>query len=105
VTALPTESSECVDVWTARTGNLSLLFFTAQGPAIERAAEPLCFRMMARPTAAPLKVEHYKNLPETGPRHQLIDGDLYKRCGLGSDLKIQIQERLCCFIQERACAT
>jgi len=83
VTALPTESSECVDVWTARTGNLSLLFFTTQGSAIERAAEPLCFRMMARPTAAPLKVEHYKNLPETGPRHQLIDGDLYKRCGLG----------------------
>src|ERR1700758_3205723 len=33
--------------------------------------------MVARPTAPPLTVEHYKNLPETGPRYQLIDGDLY----------------------------
>jgi Uma2 family endonuclease len=32
--------------------------------------------MVARPTAPPLTVEHYKNLPETGPRYQLIDGDL-----------------------------
>jgi Uma2 family endonuclease len=33
--------------------------------------------MVARPTAPPLTVEHYRNLPETGPRYQLIDGDLY----------------------------
>ena len=33
--------------------------------------------MAARPSAPPLTVEHYRNLPETGPRYQLIDGDLY----------------------------
>jgi Uma2 family endonuclease len=33
--------------------------------------------MVARPTAPPLTVEHYRNLPETGPRYQLVDGDLY----------------------------
>ena len=33
--------------------------------------------MIVRPDAPPLTVEHYRNLPETGPRHQLIDGDLY----------------------------
>ncbi len=33
--------------------------------------------MVVRPEAPPLTVEHYKNLPETGPRYQLIEGDLY----------------------------
>lgn len=33
--------------------------------------------MVVRPDAPPLTVEHYRNLPETGPRYQLIDGDLY----------------------------
>jgi Uma2 family endonuclease len=33
--------------------------------------------MVARPTAPPLTVEHYRNLPETGPRYQLVDGDLH----------------------------
>jgi Uma2 family endonuclease len=33
--------------------------------------------MVARPTAPPLTVQHYRNLPETGPRYQLVDGDLY----------------------------
>ena len=33
--------------------------------------------MVVRPDAPPLTVEHYRNLPETGPRYQLVDGDLY----------------------------
>jgi Uma2 family endonuclease len=33
--------------------------------------------MIARPHAPPLTVAEYKNLPETGPRYQLIEGDLY----------------------------
>jgi Uma2 family endonuclease len=33
--------------------------------------------MVVRPDAPPLTVEQYRNLPETGPRYQLIDGDLY----------------------------
>ena len=33
--------------------------------------------MIVRPDAPPLTVEHYRNLSETGPRYQLIDGDLY----------------------------
>jgi Uma2 family endonuclease len=33
--------------------------------------------MVVRPHASPLTVEEYKNLPETGPRYQLIEGDLY----------------------------
>jgi Uma2 family endonuclease len=33
--------------------------------------------MLVRPEAPPLTVEHYKNLPETGPRYQLIEGDLH----------------------------
>ena len=33
--------------------------------------------MVVRPTAPPLTIEHYRNLPETGPRYQLVDGDLY----------------------------
>lgn len=33
--------------------------------------------MSTRPDAPPLTVAEYKNLPETGPRHQLIEGDLY----------------------------
>jgi Uma2 family endonuclease len=33
--------------------------------------------MVVRPDAPPLTVEEYKNLPETGPRYQLIEGDLY----------------------------
>jgi Uma2 family endonuclease len=33
--------------------------------------------MVVRPHAPPLTVEEYKNLPETGPRYQLIEGDLY----------------------------
>jgi hypothetical protein len=33
--------------------------------------------MVVRPNAPPLTVEEYKNLPETGPRYQLIEGDLY----------------------------
>ena len=33
--------------------------------------------MIVRPDAPPLTVEHYRNLPETGPRYQLVDGDLY----------------------------
>jgi Uma2 family endonuclease len=33
--------------------------------------------MIVRPDAPPLTVKHYRNLPETGPRYQLIDGDLY----------------------------
>jgi Uma2 family endonuclease len=33
--------------------------------------------MIVRPDAPPLTVEQYRNLPETGPRYQLIDGDLY----------------------------
>ena len=34
--------------------------------------------MIVRPDAPPLTVEQYRNLPETGPRYQLIDGDLYR---------------------------
>lgn len=37
----------------------------------------LDFRMVVRPHAPPLAVEEYKNLPKTGPRYQLIEGDLY----------------------------
>jgi Uma2 family endonuclease len=33
--------------------------------------------MVVRPHAPPLAVEEYKNLPKTGPRYQLIEGDLY----------------------------
>ena len=33
--------------------------------------------MVVRPDAPPLTVEEYKNLPETGPRYQLVEGDLY----------------------------
>jgi Uma2 family endonuclease len=33
--------------------------------------------MIVRPYAPPLTVAEYKNLPETGPRYQLIEGDLY----------------------------
>ena len=33
--------------------------------------------MIVRPYAPPLTVAEYKDLPETGPRYQLIDGDLY----------------------------
>lgn len=33
--------------------------------------------MVVRPHAPPLTVAEYKNLPETGPRYQLIEGDLY----------------------------
>src|SRR3954453_19688664 len=33
--------------------------------------------MVVRPYAPPLTVEEYKILPETGPRYQLIEGDLY----------------------------
>src|SRR5260370_18972128 len=33
--------------------------------------------MVGRPNAPPLTVEEYKNLPETGPRYQLIEGELY----------------------------
>ena len=33
--------------------------------------------MIVRPNAPPLTVAEYKNLPETGPRYQLIEGDLY----------------------------
>jgi Uma2 family endonuclease len=37
--------------------------------------------MVVRPEAPPLTVEHYKNLPETGPRYQLVEGDLYMAPG------------------------
>lgn len=37
--------------------------------------------MVVRPDAPPLTVEEYKNLPETGPRYQLIEGDLYTAQG------------------------
>jgi Uma2 family endonuclease len=33
--------------------------------------------MPVRPDAPPLTVEHYRMLPETGPRYQLVNGDLY----------------------------
>jgi Uma2 family endonuclease len=33
--------------------------------------------MVARPHAPPLTVAEYKSLPETGPRYQLVEGDLY----------------------------
>jgi Uma2 family endonuclease len=33
--------------------------------------------MIVRPEAPLLTVAEYKNLPETGPRYQLIEGDLY----------------------------
>jgi Uma2 family endonuclease len=33
--------------------------------------------MIVRPHAPLLTVAEYKNLPETGPRYQLIEGDLY----------------------------
>ena len=33
--------------------------------------------MPARPQAPPLTVAEYQLLPETGPRYQLIEGDLY----------------------------
>src|ERR1700756_2966294 len=33
--------------------------------------------MIVRPDAPPLTVVEYRNLPETGPRYQLIEGDLY----------------------------
>jgi Uma2 family endonuclease len=33
--------------------------------------------MIVRPNAPPLTVAEYENLPETGPRYQLIEGDLY----------------------------
>jgi Uma2 family endonuclease len=33
--------------------------------------------MIVRPDAPPLTVAEYRNLPETGPRYQLIEGDLY----------------------------
>ena len=33
--------------------------------------------MGVRPHAPPLTVEEYRNLPETGARYQLIEGDLY----------------------------
>jgi Uma2 family endonuclease len=32
--------------------------------------------MPIRPEAPPLTVEHYRMLPETGPRYQLVNGDL-----------------------------
>jgi Uma2 family endonuclease len=34
-------------------------------------------KMIVRPHAPPLTVTEYKNLPENGPRYQLIEGDLY----------------------------
>ena len=33
--------------------------------------------MIVRPNAPPLTVAEYRNLPETGPHYQLIEGDLY----------------------------
>ena len=33
--------------------------------------------MVVRPHAPVLTVEEYKRLPETGPRYQLIEGDLF----------------------------
>ena len=33
--------------------------------------------MIVRPYAPPLTVAEYRNLPETGPHYQLIEGDLY----------------------------
>jgi Uma2 family endonuclease len=33
--------------------------------------------MIVRPNAPPLTVAEYRNLPETGPRYQLIEGDFY----------------------------
>ena len=33
--------------------------------------------MIVRPDAPRLTVAEYRNLPETGPRYQLIEGDLY----------------------------
>jgi Uma2 family endonuclease len=33
--------------------------------------------MIVCPNAPPLTVEDYRSLPETGPRYQLIEGDLY----------------------------
>jgi Uma2 family endonuclease len=33
--------------------------------------------MIVRPHAPPLTVAEYRGLPETGPRYQLIEGDLY----------------------------
>jgi Uma2 family endonuclease len=33
--------------------------------------------VIVRPNAPPLTVAEYRNLPETGPRYQLIEGDLY----------------------------
>ncbi len=35
-------------------------------------------KMIIRPYAPPLTVTGYKNLPETGPRYLLIEGDLYR---------------------------
>jgi Uma2 family endonuclease len=40
-------------------------------------ARGILVSMIVRPEAPPLTVEHYRNLPETGPRYQLIEGDLY----------------------------
>jgi Uma2 family endonuclease len=34
--------------------------------------------MIVRPHAPPLTVAEYKSLPESGPRYQLIEGDLYR---------------------------
>jgi Uma2 family endonuclease len=33
--------------------------------------------MIVRPHAPPLTMAEYRNLPETGPRYQLVEGDLY----------------------------
>jgi Uma2 family endonuclease len=33
--------------------------------------------MVVRPHAPPVTVEEYKSLPDTGPRYQLVEGDLY----------------------------
>jgi Uma2 family endonuclease len=39
--------------------------------------EVCCGKMIVRPYAPLLTVAEYRNLPETGPRYQLVEGDLY----------------------------
>jgi Uma2 family endonuclease len=60
-------------------------------------------RMIVRPNAPPLTVEDYRSLPETGPRYQLIEGDLYMAPApnrFHQEISRNLQVKLFLYLQE-----
>jgi Uma2 family endonuclease len=59
--------------------------------------------MIVRPNAPPLTVEDYRSLPETGPRYQLIEGDLYMAPApnrFHQEISRNLQVKLFLYLQE-----